>query len=143
MAIKQPPDKSHFLLPDLGEGVAEAELISWKVEVGDDVAEHQTLAEMETDKALVEVPSPWAGTIRELHGSAGDIINVGSVLVSYGQGVAQTAVASEKNSAPAAEDSSEDAGTVVGNVSGELTMPSSFSHIFRPLNHSWKQISSQ
>ena len=84
MAIKQPPDKSHFLLPDLGEGVAEAELISWKVQVGDDVAEHQTLAEMETDKALVEVPSPWSGKIRELHGAAGDIINVGSVLVSYG-----------------------------------------------------------
>ncbi|MAT81329.1 MAG: dienelactone hydrolase [Phycisphaerae bacterium] len=126
MAIKQPPDKSHFLLPDLGEGVAEAELISWKVEVGDDVAEHQTLAEMETDKALVEVPSPWAGTIRELHGSAGDIINVGSVLVSYGQGAAKVEAA-ESPQTTASADSSEDAGTVVGNVSGELTMPSSFS----------------
>ncbi len=83
MAIKQPQDKSHFLLPDLGEGVAEAELISWKVKVGDPVAEHQTLAEMETDKALVEVPSPWAGTIQQLHGDAGDIIDVGSKLVSY------------------------------------------------------------
>ena len=58
MAIKQPKDKSHFILPDLGEGVHEAELIRWKVAVGDEVKEHQTLAEMETDKALVEVPSP-------------------------------------------------------------------------------------
>ncbi|MDG2094941.1 MAG: hypothetical protein P8J89_06690, partial [Phycisphaerales bacterium] len=90
MAIKQPTDKSHFLLPDLGEGVAEAELISWKVQAGDDVAEHQTLAEMETDKALVEVPSPWSGKIKELHGNKGDIIDVGSVLVSYGSGSAAT-----------------------------------------------------
>jgi pyruvate dehydrogenase E2 component (dihydrolipoamide acetyltransferase) len=63
--IKQPKDQSHFILPDLGEGVAEAELISWKVEVGQHVDEMQTLAEMETDKALVEVPSPWSGTVKE------------------------------------------------------------------------------
>ena len=59
MVIKQPIDKSHFILPDLGEGVHEAEIISWKVKAGARVEEHQTLAEMETDKALVEVPSPW------------------------------------------------------------------------------------
>ncbi|MBG80798.1 MAG: hypothetical protein CMJ39_08850 [Phycisphaerae bacterium] len=120
MAIKQPQDKSHFLLPDLGEGVAEAELISWKVKVGDPVAEHQTLAEMETDKALVEVPSPWAGTIQQLHGDAGDIIDVGSKLVSYSIGESAEATPA----AEAAEDG--DAGTVVGNVSGELSMPASF-----------------
>ena len=56
-------DPNAFILPDLGEGVHEAELISWKVAVGDTVEEHQTLAEMETDKALVEVPSPRAGVI--------------------------------------------------------------------------------
>lgn len=121
MAIKQPTDKSQFLLPDLGEGVAEAELISWKVEPGDDVAEHQTLAEMETDKALVEVPSPWAGKIQELHGNQGDIINVGSVLVSYGSAKAEASADDDSDS------NEEDAGTVVGNVSGELTMPASFS----------------
>ncbi|MCH2151953.1 MAG: 2-oxo acid dehydrogenase subunit E2 [Phycisphaerales bacterium] len=120
MAIKQPQDKSHFLLPDLGEGVAEAELISWKVKVGDPVAEHQTLAEMETDKALVEVPSPWAGTIQQLHGDAGDIIDVGSKLVSYSIGESAEATPAPE----AAEDG--DAGTVVGNVSGELSMPASF-----------------
>ena len=70
-AIKQPADKSHFILPDLGEGVHEAELISWKVKAGDAVKEHQTIAEMETDKALVEVPSPWTGVIDELRGKIG------------------------------------------------------------------------
>ena len=83
MVIKQPADKSHFILPDLGEGVAEAELIRWKIKRGDQVQEHQTLAEMETDKALVEVPSPWSGVIKQLHGKEGDVIPVGSVLVTY------------------------------------------------------------
>ena len=83
MAIKQPADKSYFILPDLGEGVHEAELIKWKVAVGDQVQEHQTIAEMETDKALVEVPSPWTGVISELHGEEGEILNVGNKLVSY------------------------------------------------------------
>ena len=71
MVIKQPDDKSHFILPDLGEGVHEAELIRWLIAPGDTVTEHQTLAEMETDKALVEVPSPWDGVIKELHGKEG------------------------------------------------------------------------
>ena len=83
MAIKQPANQSHFILPDLGEGLHEAELIRWCVEPGQKVSELQTMAEMETDKALVEVPSPWAGVIKELRGKAGDIIEVGSILVTY------------------------------------------------------------
>ncbi|MDA0975368.1 MAG: hypothetical protein O2927_05310, partial [Planctomycetota bacterium] len=82
MSVKQPADQSAFILPDLGEGVHEAELIKWRVAPGDTVKEHQILAEMETDKALVEVPSPWSGKIRELHGKEGEILNVGNVLVS-------------------------------------------------------------
>ena len=77
MATKQPTDQSHFILPDLGEGVHEAELIKWRVAVGETVQEHQTLAEMETDKALVEVPSPWTGVIKSLDANEGDIVNVG------------------------------------------------------------------
>jgi pyruvate dehydrogenase E2 component (dihydrolipoamide acetyltransferase) len=91
--VKQPTDKSHFLLPDLGEGLAEAELISWKVKAGDTVKESQTLAEMQTDKALVEVPSPWAGTVSELCGKAGDVIPVGAVLVRYGAAKAAVSAA--------------------------------------------------
>src|SRR5688500_1907686 len=72
-----------FILPDLGEGVHEAELIAWRVQVGQRVAEHDILAEMETDKALVEVPSPRDGVIAALHGKPGEILHVGNPLVSY------------------------------------------------------------
>ena len=131
--VKQPDDRSHFILPDLGEGVHEAELIKWRVNEGDAVKEHQTIAEMETDKAVVEVPSPWTGVISQLCGKAGDIINVGSVLVRYKVGGAAPApAAAAKVAAPAAKpaprveapapkaDANEDAGTVVGSVSGTL-----------------------
>ena len=118
MMIKQPKDKSHFILPDLGEGVAEAELIRWQVKAGDQVQEHQTLAEMETDKALVEVPSPWDGVIGELHGEPGDIIAVGSVLVSY----RTDGRAAPTDSEPAVVAEDADAGTVVGRVDTTLSV---------------------
>src|SRR5262245_41815496 len=73
---KSTGNPNDFILPDLGEGVHEAELIAWKVQVGQTVAEHDILAEMETDKALVEVPSPRAGTIAALHGNPGEILKV-------------------------------------------------------------------
>jgi pyruvate dehydrogenase E2 component (dihydrolipoamide acetyltransferase) len=129
MSVKQPADKSHFILPDLGEGVHEAELIKWRVKPGDAVQEHQILAEMETDKALVEVPSPWAGTIRELHGKEGDILNVGKPLVSYavGGGAGATVAKAAPTKAEASEGaSSEDAGTVVGTMSGTLAVAERF-----------------
>ncbi|MDE0890422.1 MAG: dihydrolipoamide acetyltransferase family protein [Phycisphaerales bacterium] len=133
-ATKQPADKSHFILPDLGEGVHEAELISWKVKPGDHVKEHQTMAEMETDKALVEVPSPWTGVIDELRGSEGEIIIVGSILVTYKVDGASTPAAAPaaKPSAEASSDADasaegEDQGTVVGTMSGTLEVSSRFS----------------
>ncbi len=120
-------DPNAFILPDLGEGVHEAELIAWKVAVGDTVEEHQTLAEMETDKALVEVPSPRAGVIASLNGKEGEILNVGCVLVTYegANGAAPaTAPAPAAQPAPAqAEEEREDAGTVVGSVSNDPIMP--------------------
>ncbi|MCH2141475.1 MAG: 2-oxo acid dehydrogenase subunit E2 [Phycisphaerales bacterium] len=123
MATKQPEDRSYFILPDLGEGVAEAELIKWRVSEGETVKEHQTLAEMETDKALVEVPSPWSGTISQLHGEVGEIILVGSKLVSYGD----AALVDSQSATPAAtEEDDGDAGTVVGNVSESLSVPAGF-----------------
>lgn len=140
MAIKQPKDKSHFILPDLGEGVAEAELIKWRVTPGETVEEHQTLAEMETDKALVEVPSPWAGTVKELKGNEGDIINVGAVLVTYdvagggGDDTPQKQVRAESveeakpptGDSASAEGEREDAGTVVGAMGAEMTISERF-----------------
>ena len=126
--VKQPADKSHFILPDLGEGVHEAELIKWRVSAGDQVAEHQTLAEMETDKALVEVPSPWAGVVTELCGAEGDIINVGSVLVRYGESTGPPPASPASDQAQATESSAseerEDAGTVVGSMNNDGDAPS-------------------
>lgn len=70
-----------FRLPDVGEGVAEAEITAWHVAVGDEVQEDQLLAEVMTDKATVEMESPVAGTVLELGGAVGDQLPVGSVLV--------------------------------------------------------------
>jgi pyruvate dehydrogenase E2 component (dihydrolipoamide acetyltransferase) len=83
MAHATSKDPNVFLLPDLGEGLAEAELLKWRVEVGQTVGELEVLAEMETDKAVVEVTSPRAGTIAALHGNPGDVIKVGTPLVEY------------------------------------------------------------
>ncbi|WP_374449011.1 biotin/lipoyl-containing protein, partial [Stella sp.] len=68
-------------LPDVGEGVAEAELVEWNVAVGTRVAEDQVLASVMTDKAAVEIPSPVAGTVAWLAGEVGDRIAVGAPLV--------------------------------------------------------------
>ena len=68
-------------LPDIGEGVAEAELIEWHVDVGDVVREDDVLAVVMTDKANIEVPSSVEGTVRKLGGEVGDTIAVGAELV--------------------------------------------------------------
>lgn len=75
-----------FTLPDLGEGLPEAELVQWLVAEGDTVTLNQTIAEVETAKAVVELPSPYAGTVKTLHAAAGDVVEVGSVLISYDLG---------------------------------------------------------
>ncbi|MFN3537542.1 MAG: dihydrolipoamide acetyltransferase family protein, partial [Brevundimonas sp.] len=72
-----------FKLPDVGEGTAEAELVSWHVKVGDAVEEDQILAEVMTDKATVEITSPYAGTVAVLHGEPGQALAVGGPLVSF------------------------------------------------------------
>ncbi|MBZ6495298.1 2-oxo acid dehydrogenase subunit E2 [Natrinema longum] len=72
-----------FELPDVGEGVAEGELVSWLVETGEAVTEDQPVAEVETDKALVEVPAPVDGTVRELHVEEGEVVPVGTVIISF------------------------------------------------------------
>jgi len=70
-----------FKLPDIGEGIAEAEIVAWHVKVGDSVGEDQQLADMMTDKATVEMESPVAGKVLEVAGEVGDMIAIGSVLV--------------------------------------------------------------
>jgi pyruvate dehydrogenase E2 component (dihydrolipoamide acetyltransferase) len=138
---KKSSNPDEFILPDLGEGVVEAELIKWRVKPGDRVREHDVLADMETDKALVEVPSPRDGVIAQINGAEGEIIKVGAVLVTYagGAGAAQSTQAKHAEAAPNCDMGSqiashtptsngsaahaevrEDAGTVVGAVGGAL-----------------------
>lgn len=95
-----------FTLPDLGEGLADAEIVEWHIEVGSKVETDQVVLTVETAKALVEVPSPCTGTIAKRHGKEGDILDIGTLLLEIEDGV----TASQ-------EVKKEQAATVVGNVS--------------------------
>jgi pyruvate dehydrogenase E2 component (dihydrolipoamide acetyltransferase) len=75
-----------FLLPDLGEGLEEAEIVAWHVTEGDHVVADQPLVSVETDKAVVEVPSPVSGRIARLFGAKGDLVKVGAPLVEFAEG---------------------------------------------------------
>lgn len=92
-----------FKLPDLGEGLPDAQIREWHVKVGDIVEIDQPLVAMETAKAVVEVPSPWAGEIGELHGAIDDIIDTGAPLISF---KTITSTHAQK----------QDTGTVVGHI---------------------------
>ena len=96
-----------FLLPDLGEGLAEAEIVSWHVSVGDHVVTDQPLVAVETDKAVVEIPSPQSGRVTRLCADVGALVRVGDPLVEFGGIGAQA-----------------DTGTVVGDIdTGAAAMP--------------------
>jgi len=86
-----------FNLPDLGEGLQEAEIVEWHVKAGDSLAADQPMVSLETDKAIVEVPAPYEGRVEKLFGDAGDKIHVGAPLIGFEGAVADT-------------------GTVVGNL---------------------------
>jgi len=75
-----------YELPDVGEGVAEGEIVAWHVEPGDHVSEDEVLAEVETDKAVVDLPAPVDGVVQELHADPGDMAAVGSVVVTIDTG---------------------------------------------------------
>ena len=72
-----------FRLPDLGEGLTESEIVAWKVAVGDTVTLNQIIAEVETAKAVVELPSPFAGVVAALHEQPGTVVEVGKPIVSF------------------------------------------------------------
>lgn len=125
---------SVFKLPDLGEGLQEAEIREWLVQEGDTVKADQPLVSVETDKAVVEVPSPQAGRIASLHGAVGDTIEVGKALVTF-EGDAQATPATArtpmptqapppKSPPPAAEKAAAAAGEAIrdtGVVVGAMT----------------------
>ena len=72
-----------FKMPDLGEGTVEAEVVAWHIKVGETIAEDQIMAEVMTDKAAVEVPSPVSGRIVALNGQPGDMVRVGAEFVVF------------------------------------------------------------
>lgn len=88
-----------FLLPDVGEGLVEAEIVTWKVQVGDVVVLNQPLVDIETAKATVELPSPYAGVVVALHGNVGDVMEVHKPLITFdvsaSSAVASAAASSE------------------------------------------------
>jgi 2-oxoisovalerate dehydrogenase E2 component (dihydrolipoyl transacylase) len=71
-----------FPLPDVGEGLTEAEIVSWRVKPGDEVAVNQVVCEIETAKSLVELPSPFQGVVKELLVNEGDTVLVGTPIIS-------------------------------------------------------------
>ena len=76
------PDFKVFPLPDTAEGLVDAEILAWHIQPGDEVKVNQIIVEIETAKAAVELPCPWAGVVTELHAQAGDTVNVGSPIVT-------------------------------------------------------------
>lgn len=102
-----------FNLPDLGEGLPEAEIVAWHVAEGDSVKTDDLLVSVETAKAVVEVPSPYTGVIEKLYAMPGDIVATGAPLVEFSEAGAAR---------PMAAESGKDAATVVGTVptGGEL-----------------------
>lgn len=114
-----------FNLPDLGEGLPDAEIVEWLVNEGDDVKLDQPMVSMETAKAVVEVPSPYTAKIAKLHGQPGDVIDTGAPLVSFldegetevpAEAPAETAeeTQAEETAETTTEEIREDSGTVVG-----------------------------
>ncbi len=97
---------SYFNLPDLGEGLQEAELAKWNITVGDHVKQDQIIVSVETAKAIVDLPSPQDGVIQHIFGSTGDIIQVGDPLVEFSENQTETI----------------DTGTVVGEVKAGKTV---------------------
>lgn len=90
-----------FTLPDLGEGLQDAEIVSWHVSPGDRVIADQPLVAVETEKAVVEVPAPWSGIVAKLHAAEGDVVPIGAPLAEFDL-----------------EEPGRDAGAVVGELPG-------------------------
>ncbi|WP_338145317.1 biotin/lipoyl-containing protein, partial [Cryobacterium tagatosivorans] len=82
-----------FKLPDLGEGLTESEIVAWHIAPGDTVTLNQHIADVETAKAVVELPSPFAGTVSALHQPTGVVVQVGEPIVSFDVAGAEPAAA--------------------------------------------------
>ena len=105
-----------FKLPDLGEGLTEAEIVEWHVAANDEIKLNQPLVSVETDKAVVEVPSPVSGRVVSIHGEAGDVIPVGDVLARFDRPGNDAAPEAEPGPAEPAAEGKDDAPGVVGEL---------------------------
>src|SRR6478735_6078619 len=76
-----------YKLPDVGEGLVEAEIVSWKVKVGDVVQINDIVVEIETAKSIVELPTPYAGAVTAIHVSEGEMVSVGTPIIAIGESV--------------------------------------------------------
>src|SRR5216684_1577125 len=92
-----------FLLPDLGEGLEDAEVVAWRVAESDRVELNQTLVEVNTAKALVEIPAPWEGVVEKLHAAEGDVVKVSQPLFSIRVDEAVPEAQPEQNAAEEAK----------------------------------------
>ncbi|QNE48238.1 2-oxo acid dehydrogenase subunit E2 [Glaciihabitans sp. INWT7] len=109
---------SEFTLPDVGEGLTEAEIVSWKVKPGDEVAVNQVLVEIETAKSLVELPSPFAGTVTAILVTEGTTVDVGTPIISVSSGATPAVVDSP---APEGVDTVADtAGSISSDAGGAV-----------------------
>ncbi|HMA45793.1 MAG TPA: biotin/lipoyl-containing protein, partial [Frankiaceae bacterium] len=101
-----------FRLPDLGEGLTEGEILQWLVRVGDEVRLNQPIVEVETAKAAVEVPSPYAGVVTALHHEAGETVAVGTPIISFETGPGAPSPVAELAAGAAAADPHESVAVV-------------------------------
>ena len=95
---------NEFRLPDIGEGLTDAEIVEWHVKAGDEVTTDQGLVDMETAKAVVEITSPFAGVVLHLGGDDGDTVNVGDVLFVVGEAGEEWEEVASRESRVASED---------------------------------------
>jgi 2-oxoisovalerate dehydrogenase E2 component (dihydrolipoyl transacylase) len=110
-------DLKQFKMPDVGEGLTEADILRWDVRPGDPVKVNQTLVEVETAKAAVELPSPYAGVVTELHASEGDTVDVGTPIITIDVGAsapAEPAATQPAATEPAAAEPEERQSVLVG-----------------------------
>ncbi|MGH3569311.1 MAG: dihydrolipoamide acetyltransferase family protein [Pseudonocardia sp.] len=111
--------RREFMMPDVGEGLAEAEVLTWRVAVGDPVAVNQIIVEIETAKAAVELPSPFAGTVGELLVEPGQTVAVGAPIVAIDTAAAAPAAAAAEAAAAPAAVAAGEAGARIGEAGAD------------------------
>lgn len=126
-----------FRLPDIGEGLTEAEIITWLVAQGDRVEADQPIVEVETDKAVVEIPSPYAGVVLQHGAPAGAVLAVGAVLVVIGEEGEPTV---EEPSATAVEPQVEEGAPIVGTLAEQAELIDSAPEVVAETSHKVKAL---